>query len=95
MSMFMQNYTVKTSSIGDPDIYLCLYIAKLDYLNGYYAKTMSSDSYVKEAIGNVKKRMKQEKMEFKKKFYDINYSPNNPLSAVECRPELDISSEFR
>ena len=49
---------MKTSSIGDPDIYLCLYIAKLDYLNGYYAKTMSSDSYVKEAIGNVKKRMK-------------------------------------
>ena len=40
-------------------------------------------SYVKEAITNVKKHMKDKKMEFNKWIYNINYSPKNKFYAVE------------
>ena len=40
---------------------------------------MSLDSYLKESNRNVKKRLKDEKMEFNEKLYYINYSPKNPL----------------
>ena len=40
-------------------------------------------SYVKEAITNVKKHMKDKKMEFNKWISNINYSPKNKFYAVE------------
>ena len=55
---------------------------------------MSSGSYLKEAIRNVKKLMKDEKTDFKKKLSGINYSQKNPFYAVEYRPDLENSDEF-
>ena len=52
-----------------------------------------NDSYVKEAINNVNKHMKEEKMEFNRKFYDIIYSSKNPFYSVEYRLELNNSAE--
>ena len=40
-------------------------------------------SYVKEDITNVKKHMKDKKMEFNKWISNINYSPKNKFYAVE------------
>ena len=71
MSMFMQKYIVNTSSNGDPKLYLGVEIRNVEYINGYYAWTMSLDSYYKQAIRNIKKYMKYEKMEFNKKLSDI------------------------
>ena len=52
-------------------------------------------SYVKEAITNVKKHMKDEKMEFNKWISNINYSPKNTFYAVEYRHELESSAKYR
>ena len=52
---------------------------------------MSSDLYVKESIKNVKKRPKEDGLEYNKKLYDVNYSPNNPFSSVDYMTELDTS----
>ena len=54
---------------------------------------MISNLYVKEAINNVKKRLKEDGMEYNKKLYDVNYSPKNPFSSVEYMPELETSTE--
>ena len=54
---------------------------------------MISDSYVKEAINNVKKRLKEDGLEYNKKLYEVNYSPNNPFSPVDYRLELNTSME--
>jgi hypothetical protein len=93
MDMLEEKYTVKPSSIGEPKVYLGADISKAYYPDGSYAWIMSSDSYVKEAVKNVKKRMKEEGGEYNKKLSDVNYSPKNPYSAVDYRPELDTSSE--
>ena len=52
------------------------------YGDGSYAYTISVYCYGKEAINNVNKYMKDEKMEFNKKLSVINYSPKNTYSAV-------------
>ena len=52
---------------------------------------MSSVSYVKEATNNVKKRLKEDGLEYKKKLFDVNYFPGNPFLSVDYRPELDTS----
>ena len=44
---------------------------------------MSSDLYVKEAINNVKKMLKEDGLAYNKKFSDVNYSPKNPFSSVD------------
>ena len=93
MYMLMQKYTVNISSIGETKVYVGSDIRKLEYFDGSYACTMSSDSYVKEYIRNVKECMKDDRMEFNKNLSDINYSLNNPHSAAEYRPELDTSAE--
>ena len=91
--MLMEKYTVNISSIGDTKLYLGTDIGKLDYVDGSYAWTISSDSYVKEYIRNIKKRMKDEKIKFNKKLSEIKYSPKNPFYAVGYIPELYTSSE--
>ena len=40
---------------------------------------MSSVSYVREAINNVKKRLKKDGLEDSKNIYDVDYSPKNPF----------------
>ena len=49
---------MKTSSIGEAKVYLGDDVGKLLYGDNSYTWTMSSDSYVKEAINNVKNRLK-------------------------------------
>ena len=83
MSVLMQKYTVKSSSIVDIRLYLGANIGIEDYGNVSYAWTMTFYPHVKEAIRNLKKRIKDKKMEFNKKLSDINYSPKNICSAVE------------
>ena len=47
---------------------------------------MSSDSYVKEVINNVKKRLKEDGLEYNKKLSDVNYFLKNPISSLEYMP---------
>ena len=47
MSTLMEKYTLKPSSIGEPNIYLGENIRKVEYGNGYYVSTMSLDYYIK------------------------------------------------
>ena len=84
---------MKPSSIGEPEVYLGSFVGKVLYGNGSYAWKMSSDSYVKKSINNVKKRLKEDGMEHIKKLSDVNYFPNNLFSSVDYKPELDTSVE--
>ena len=84
---------VKPSSIGDTKIYLGSNVGNFLYGNGFYAWTMSSNFCVKEVINSVKKRLKEEAMEYNKKHYVVSYYPKNPFSSVNYRPELDMSME--
>ena len=54
MSLLKENYTGKQSSIREPKVYLCAVILKVYHPDGSYAWTMGSQSYIKEAICNVK-----------------------------------------
>ena len=56
MNLLKENYTLKPSSIREPKVYLGADISKSYYPDGSYAWTMGSQSYVKEAIHNVKKK---------------------------------------
>ena len=60
MAMLEINYTVKTSMIGEPKVYLGADVGKLLYGDVSYAWTMISDSYVKEMIKNANKRLKED-----------------------------------
>ena len=93
MTMLESKFPVKPSSIEEPTIYLGANINKVYYPDGSYAWTMSSDSYVKEAVKNVKQRMQLDGYRFNKKLSDINYSPKQPFSSRDYRPELDLSIE--
>ena len=73
MSVLMEKYNDKPSSIGEIRVYLWSGTRKVEYGNGYYSCTMSLDYYVKEDTRNVMIIMKYENMEFNKKHYDINY----------------------
>ena len=55
MAVLDIKYTVKPSSIGGPKVYLGYDVGKLLYHYGSYSCTMISDSYIKEAMNNVKK----------------------------------------
>ena len=57
MAVLESKYKVKTSSIGEAKVYLEADAGKLLYGDSSYTWTMISDSYVKEAINNVKKRL--------------------------------------
>ena len=93
MTMLEEKFPVKPSSIEEPKVYLGANIGKIEYPDGSKAWTMSSDSYVKEAIRNVKQRLKEDGFRFNKKLSDISYSPETPFSTQSYRPELDLSVE--
>ena len=57
MEMLDSKYTVKPSSIEEPKFYLVSGVGKVLYGDGYYAWAMSCNSYFKETIKNVKKRI--------------------------------------
>ena len=80
MDMLDSKYTVKPSSIGYHKVYIGDDVGKLLYGDGSYDWTMSSDLYIKEAINNVKKRLKEDVLEYNKKLSGVNYLPKNQFS---------------
>ena len=79
MNLLQKNYTIKPSSIGEPKVYLGADISKAYYLDGSYAWTMSSQSYVKEAIRNMTKQLSLYNLRFNKELSDIRYSSKTPF----------------
>jgi hypothetical protein len=97
MEKIQETFTVKPSSIGEPNIYLGAECGKMDYQNPDGTMrtvwTMSSAKYVKEAVKTVKARLKESGYKFHKRLSDINYSPKQPFSSTSYAPELDTSEE--
>ena len=81
--MLDNKYTVKPSIVGEIRVYLGSNVAKVLYGNGSYAWNMNSDLYNMRAIKNVKKRLKEDGLEYNKKPYDIKYLPKKPFSSIE------------
>ena len=82
---------MKPSSIGEPKVYLGANILKAYYSDGSYAWTIGSQSYIKEAICNVKKQLLLYNLRFNKKLLDVRYSPKTLFSSIDYKLELDTS----
>ena len=80
MAMLESKYTLKPSSIGYPKVYIRADVRKILYGDGSYVCKMNSDSYVKEGINNVNKRLKEYSLQYSKKLSDVTYFPNKPFS---------------
>ena len=94
MDMLESKYPLKSDSIGQPMVYLGANIQKLpSNTPGKECWGASAEQYVKEAVANVKQRLKQDGYAFNKKLSDPNYSPQQPFSNIKYRPELDTSLE--
>jgi hypothetical protein len=94
MNKIKTTYPVAEKSIGPPSVYLGANFQKLK------SNTVnrdcwgaSSEQYVREAVKNVKARLKQDGFIFNKKLSDVNYSPSSPFSNKQYRPELDTTLE--
>ena len=79
-------FTLKKESIGMPDIYLGGKVSQVVLNNGAKAYSFSSAQYVKAAVDNVEKYLKEKKMK-------LPCRVSTPLSA-NYRPEIDISEEL-
>ena len=79
MEILESKYTLKPSSIGQTKVYLRADVVKVLYGDGSFSWEMSSDSYSKEAIMNVNKRIKEDGLEYNKKLSGVNYLPENPF----------------
>ena len=92
MEMIEQSFKIKEGSVGPPQVYLganCqLNPSRTD---GVDCWGMSSEQYCKEAVKNVKKKMKEHGFEFNRKLSDPKYSPKHPFSNINYRPELDVT----
>jgi hypothetical protein len=85
---------VKPDSIGPPSVYLGANIQKIpSKINGKDCWGASAEQYVRNAVNNVKAKMKEDGYRFNKKLSDINYSPQQPFSSIKYRPELDTTEE--
>ena len=93
MAMFKDAFTVKPSSIGIPKRYLGADINKTFLNNHTEAWTMSAESYITEAVKNVKTRIAQDGLQFNRKLSDPLYSPKQGFTTASYRPELDVSAE--
>jgi hypothetical protein len=92
MEMLKDNYRVKPESIGPPKIYLGANMSKVGTKSGVgECWGMNSEQYVREAVKNVKSRLKEDGLRFDKKLSDPNYSPRQPFSTIKYRPELDTT----
>ena len=92
MNQIQETFKVKKDSIEEPKSYLGADISKVYYHDGSYAWSMGSESYLKKVIKNLKKKMTDDGISFKKKLSDPNISCPQPFSAVAYRPELDTSA---
>lgn len=95
MDMLESVYPLKSDSIGQPMVYLGANIQKLpSNTPDKECWGASAEQYVKEAVANVKQRLKQDGYAFNKKLSDPNYSPQQPFSHIKYRPELDTVNTF-
>ena len=85
MDLLKDTFTVKPLSIGEPKLYLGADISKVYYHENSYAWSMGSQSYVKEAIQNVKKQLSQYNQKFNRKLSDPKYSPKVHFSSVDYK----------
>ena len=92
MTQLNDSFVVKKESIMEPDRYLCSDISKMNYY-GTNCWCMSSETYVKEAVRNVKQQMKIDGFMFNRKLSDLDHPPQQPFSHCDYRPELDTSAE--
>ena len=79
MATLDSKYTVKPSNIGEDKVYLGYYVGKVFYGDGSYDCTMRYVSYVKEDINIVKKRLKEDGLEYKNNLFDVNFFSKEPL----------------
>ena len=93
MTMLRDSYTVREDAIKEPDQYLGADIGKVYFNDNTYAFTMGSATYIKNAIKNVKAKLKEDGFQYNSKLSSVEYSARQPFSAVEYRPELDTSAE--
>ena len=90
--MLKDDYCVKPESIGPPKIYLGANMSKVETHTGEgECWGMNSEPYVRDAVKNIKSRLKEDGLHFDKKLYDPNYSPRQPFSTIKYRPELDTT----
>ena len=79
-------FTLKSSSVDDPDIYLGAKVTKMNLSNGTWCWTLSPSKYVQEAVKNCEQALKD---------LDGNYKlpkhAPNPFP-MGYKPELDIST---
>lgn len=85
LSRIDKYFTLKPSSIGEPDIYLGAKLRKVER-NGQVMWTQSSAAYVKEAIKNVEDWMERMGLKFPARC-------DTPMP-TSYRPELDVSPEL-
>ena len=91
MQVLKEEYKVKPGSIGKPKVYLGAGISKAFYPDGSYTWLMSSSNYVREALCNIKKDLKQNNLQFNKKLSDPNYLARTPFCPIDYRSELDTT----
>ena len=93
LAQIQESFTVKPSSIEEPKSYPGADINKIYYSDGSYGWTMVDETYVTQAIKNLKKRMATEGFEYNKKLSDKKYSPQQPLSNIHYLPDMDVTDE--
>ena len=82
MDQIEESFTVKPSSIEEPKSYLGADVDKIYYRDGSYAWTMGSETYVKQAVKNIKKKLEESGLGFNKRLSDPLVSCPQPFSLV-------------
>ena len=96
MDQLKESYPVRPDTIGPPTEYLGSDISQIEFTNSSGSTTkcwaMGSNSYVKEAVNNVKERLKKDNFRFDPKLSDPKISAKQPFSSPSYLPELDTSA---
>ena len=92
LSQIEKSFKIKEGSIGPPEVYLGANCQlNPSRIKGVECWGMSAEQYCKEAVMNVKKKMRDSGFEFNKKLSDPAYSPRHLFSNINYRPKLDVS----
>ena len=82
-------FTLKPSSVGDPDIYLGAKVTKMNLSNGTWCWTLSPSKYVQEAVKNCEQALKDLDRNYK-----LTEHAPNPFP-MGYKPELDTLLALR
>ena len=91
MEMVSSDFTIKPGSVEILKIYLGANIGRVEYSDGSYAWTMSSEGYVKKVVAKIKKQLEKDNMRFNKKLSNPSISKPQPFSSIKYHLELDTS----